>query len=243
VDFVVVGFGLGALSVLFGVVMLGWAAGQADRAAARASGPDQALREYATAAGRRDVGRACLYAGAAVLLATVGALAGSLDDRTGAYFVTTTVTVAALGILVWNFLHRARSSTPQRPRPETRTRSVPLAASVEFPSFAEAASWESDPAIDFTGDVEDAFPAGAEREGQVTAEAEETAVFAPEPTAEETGAAPWNGDAPASAADVAAENDRAGDHRILERAAIRGATGATMDGGESLAPEDEEKLS
>ena len=70
-DFVVVGFGLGALGVLLGVVMLGWLAPRSQRAAARVSAPDDAARRRAVAAEHRGTGQAFLYAGGAVLLATV----------------------------------------------------------------------------------------------------------------------------------------------------------------------------
>jgi hypothetical protein len=117
VDFVVVGLGLGALSVLLGVVMLGWLAPRAQRAAARTASPDDAARDLAVAAEQRGTGHAFLYAGAAMLLATTGGLAGALDDRTGALLVTTTATVAAIGILLGGYLHRARNPVPRRRMP------------------------------------------------------------------------------------------------------------------------------
>src|SRR5215208_7376773 len=83
VDFVVVGFGLGALGVLLGVFMLGWLAPRTQRAAARVSTPDDAARYQAVAADHHGTGQAFLYAGGAMLLATVAGLVGSLDDRTG----------------------------------------------------------------------------------------------------------------------------------------------------------------
>jgi hypothetical protein len=124
VDFVVVGFGLGALGVLLGVVMLGWLAPRSQRAATRVSAPDDAARHRALAAERQGTGQACLYAGGAMLLATVAGLAGSLDDRTGAFLVTTTATVAAFGILLVGYLQRMRNPMPAR----RRTRSVPVAS-------------------------------------------------------------------------------------------------------------------
>ena len=123
-DFVVVGFGLGALGVLLGVVMLGWLAPRSQRAAARASSPDDAARCQAVAAEHRGTGQAFLYAGGAMLLATVGALVGSLDDRTGAFLVATTATVAAVGILLAGYLQRARNPVP----PRRRTHSAPAAS-------------------------------------------------------------------------------------------------------------------
>jgi len=126
VDFVVVGFGLGALGVLLGVVMLGWLAPRSQRAAARVSAPDAAARHRAVAAEHRVNGQAFLYAGGAMLLATVAGLVGSLDDRTGAFLVTTTATVAAVGILLRGYLQRARNPVP--PRRPARRRAPRLAA-------------------------------------------------------------------------------------------------------------------
>jgi hypothetical protein len=139
VDFVVVGFGLGALGVLLGVVMLGWLAPRSQQGAARVSAPDDAARHRALAAERHGTGQAFLYAGGAMFLATVAGLVGSLDDRTGAFLVTTTATVAAVGILLVGYLQRARNPMPAR----RRTRSAPVASativtappSAEVPSF------------------------------------------------------------------------------------------------------------
>jgi hypothetical protein len=116
VDFVVVGFGLGALSILLGVILGGLVAGRCERAVARTADPAVAAYERANAAEYRGAGLAFRTAGAAVVLATVGGLAGALDDRTGALLVTTTATVAALGILLWGYLYRSRNPMPPRPR-------------------------------------------------------------------------------------------------------------------------------
>jgi hypothetical protein len=124
VDFVVVGFGLGALGVLLGVVMLGWLAPRSQRVAARVSAPDDAARQRALAADRHGTGQAFLYAGGAMLLVTVAGLVGSLDDRTGAFLVTTTATVAVIGILIVGYLQRIRNPIPAR----RRTRSAPVAS-------------------------------------------------------------------------------------------------------------------
>jgi hypothetical protein len=120
VDFVVVGLGLGALGVLLGVVMMGWLAPRRERLANHAPSPESAAYDRAIAAERRGIGQALLYAGGAIILATIGSLAGSLDDRTGAFFVATTATVGALGILVWDYLRRSRHPLPRRPRPPAR---------------------------------------------------------------------------------------------------------------------------
>jgi hypothetical protein len=136
VDFVVVGFGLGAIGVLLGVVMLGWLAPRAQRAAARAAEPDDAAYALAVAAEHQGTGQAFLFAGAAMLLATIGGLAGSLDDRTGALLVTTTATVAAIGIFLSGYLQRLRNPAPRR-------RSAPVAetsAGAADPAAAESAT-------------------------------------------------------------------------------------------------------
>jgi type II secretory pathway pseudopilin PulG len=127
VDFVVVGLGLGAAGILCGVVMLGWLAGRGERAAARAATAADRAYEAAMAAARRETGRALLGAGCAVLIATIAALAGSLDDRTGAYFVTTTVTVAALGLLLWGYLYHSRHPVPPRRRTRAAAAVAPAA--------------------------------------------------------------------------------------------------------------------
>lgn len=115
-DFVVVGLGLGALAILAGVILLGWVTGRWQRVAATAATPDEVRYARAMAGNRQSAGQALLCAGGAILLATIGALAGSLDDQTGAYLVTTTATVAAVGFLIWEHLSRLRSPLPSRPR-------------------------------------------------------------------------------------------------------------------------------
>ena len=151
-DFVVVGFGLGAIGVLLGVVMLGWLAPRSRQAAVRVSAPDDAARHRALAAERHGTGQAFLYAGGAMLLATVAGLVGSLDDRTGAFLVTTTATVAAIGILLVGYLQRTRNPMPAR----RRTHSAPVASasivtappSADTPPFLadEPPPWVEDPA-------------------------------------------------------------------------------------------------
>nr|MBA3451262.1 hypothetical protein [Chloroflexia bacterium] len=71
----------------------------------------------AAAAEWRGAGQAFLSAGGAVILATIGALAGGLDDRTGALLIATVATVGALSILLWGYLYRSRHPMPPRPRP------------------------------------------------------------------------------------------------------------------------------
>jgi hypothetical protein len=108
VDFVVVGLSLGAIAVLAGVVLIGWTAARAERAAAAAGPGDGAASWRAVAAAAGDAGRIFVAVGGTVFLATGGALAGALDDRTGAFLVVTTFTVAALGMLLWGYRNLAR---------------------------------------------------------------------------------------------------------------------------------------
>ncbi|MCC7021795.1 MAG: hypothetical protein IT338_03155 [Thermomicrobiales bacterium] len=115
-DFVVVGLGLGALAMLLGIALLAWAAPRQARLA-RAASRSEARRGLAIAANRRGAGVALLYAGGAIFLATIGGLAGALDDRTGAFLVATTTTVAALGLLVWGYLDHLRNPIPPPTRP------------------------------------------------------------------------------------------------------------------------------
>jgi hypothetical protein len=154
VDFVVVGFGLGALGVLLGVVMLGWLAPRAQRTAARVSSPDDAARCQAIAAEHRGTGQAFLYSGGAMLLATVAALGGSLDDRTGAFLVTTTATVAAIGILLMGYLQRTRNPVP--PRRRTHSTSGSCTSLVTTPPVGTPSFLGNDPPW-----VQDAVPAAS----------------------------------------------------------------------------------
>jgi len=153
VDFVVVGFGLGALGVLLGVIMLGWLAPRSQRAAARVSSQVDAARCQAIAAEHRGTGQALLYSGGAMLLVTVAALGGSLDDRTGALLVATTATVASVGILLAGHLQRTRNPVP----PRSRTRSAPAASAsiVTIPPAVDAPSF----LVDAPPLVQDAVPA------------------------------------------------------------------------------------
>ena len=166
-DFVVVGLGLGALGVLLGVVMLGWSAPRAQRAAARAASADDAARDLAVAAEQRGTGQAFLYAGAAMLLATTGGLAGALDDRTGALLVTTTATVSAIGILLGGYLHRARHPVPRRrgpspaAEPSAPVAEQPVSASLVLEDAAPgaAATLNLKSSLDDNGDARsDPFP-------------------------------------------------------------------------------------
>jgi hypothetical protein len=154
VDFVVVGLGLGALGILIGVLLAGWLAARWERAAARAEAPDDCAYALAMAVWRRDAGQSFLSAGSAVLIATIGALAGSLDDRTGAYFVTTAVTVAALGLLLWGYLYRVRNPAPRRPWQQVVTPlevAAPPARRASFPWFDDYLAAHADEGVAGSG--------------------------------------------------------------------------------------------
>lgn len=151
-DFVVVGLGLGALAILAGVILLGWVTGRWQRAAASAATLDDARYARAIAVSRQSAGQALLFAGGAILLATIGALAGALDDQTGAFLVTTTTTVAAVGFLIWEHLARLRNPIPAKARPHAPAaprraaanpeRSLPFAMAADelVPDVAELTS-------------------------------------------------------------------------------------------------------
>jgi hypothetical protein len=137
VDFVVVGLGLGTLGVLCGVILSGWLSGRWERAAATAASTAAAAHHRAVAIERRGAGHAMLSAGGALILATIGGLAGSLDDRTGAYLVATTATVGAFGILGWSYLHRTRHPLPPL-RTAARATSRAVATAAVDPPQADA---------------------------------------------------------------------------------------------------------
>lgn len=146
-DFVVVGFGVGTLGVLLGVVLLGWLAGRSERAATNAAAPAAAAYAQAAAAEYRGAGQAFIYAGGAVILATIGGLAGALDDRTGALLVATTATVAVLGIFFWGYLYWSRHPLPTRPRRQPRSTATSGATSAALLDRGMAPSHASDEAI------------------------------------------------------------------------------------------------
>jgi hypothetical protein len=206
VDFVVVGFGVGALGLLLGVVCLAWGArqyGQAQRTAPH-SGPNRAL---GGAMALRDAGQVFLSAGGAILLATVGALVTSLDDATGALVVTTTITVAALGILLWVFLHRARIPyLMPRPRPRpavARAERQPARGAPAMPMAMVAAMAKP---LTFNAD-------GAEAEG---ADAEPAAAPASETADDATAGGIAGHEAPA--ADAAIPEDAVSAEELPDRA-------------------------
>ncbi|MFN8590198.1 MAG: hypothetical protein U0031_01970 [Thermomicrobiales bacterium] len=145
-DFVVVGLILGAVAILAGVALLGWAAPRAIRAGARAKSPREAARADATAAAMRSGGGLMLIAGGLVFLVTFGALVGAADDRIGALAIASTATVLALAILVWGFQNRnsipwfaPRSRPMPAPAPlERNRRPAVVAGAGDRPAAAEA---------------------------------------------------------------------------------------------------------
>lgn len=162
-DFLVVGLGLGALSILSGITMVTLVVWRWQRATQRATLPEEQRYFVACAASRNAAGQALIAAGAAILLATIGAVAGSLDDRTGSLLVATTATVAALGLIVRDFLYRSRNPMPRRPRSRaleapvaaTPTRTAPLVIApiaVEHSSDSQEETPELDEAMAATGE-------------------------------------------------------------------------------------------
>ena len=208
-DFVVVGLGLGALSILGGVVSLGWLAERWARLASRATTPDDRAYATAMAAARGGLGRALLGAGSAVLIATVGALAGSLDDRTGAYVVTTTVTVASLGLLIWTYRDRARHPSPprRRPRKPVAEPRPPAARRVALPMLPDGRAAAASPTHNGAHDASHLNAAGETGLVRLVSldEAPERALaIAAEPLAPQGAIAP-NGSAEPGAASAAEE--------------------------------------
>lgn len=126
-DFLVVGLGLGALAILGGIIMVTLVVWRSQRAARQATRPEEQRYHLASAAARNASGQGLIVAGVVILLATVGAVAGSLDDRTGSLLVATTATVAAIGLIVRDVLYRSRYPLPRRPR--ARPLETPVAAS------------------------------------------------------------------------------------------------------------------
>jgi hypothetical protein len=232
VDFVVVGFGLGALGVLLGVVMLGWLAPRSQQAAVRASSPDDAARCRAIAAEHRGTGQSFLYAGGAMLLVTVAGLVGSLDDRTGAFLVTTTATVAAAGILLSGYLQRARNPVP----PRRRARSAPAAsapivmatAPVDTPWFLT----DEPPPVQLSPSTESDVEAPS-TEDLPASDSGEEAIMAPlSPAVSGAFASGATGPDLLGGSPVAAETTDSGSWRPADHAAGNGSSSSDMDSAE-----------
>jgi hypothetical protein len=112
-----------------------------------------------------------------MLLVTVAALAGSLDDRTGAFLVTTTATVAAVGILLAGYLQRARNPVPPRRRTRTApagSTSVVTTPPIDTPSFlVDEPPWVQDAVPGESAVAESAaeiLPTGDSGGGEITSE-------------------------------------------------------------------------
>ena len=59
---------------------------------------------------------AALVSGAVLLLVTLGGITANLPDRTGAFLIASVATVAAVGLLAWDFVYRRQHPTPPRRR-------------------------------------------------------------------------------------------------------------------------------
>jgi hypothetical protein len=238
VEFVVVGFGLGALTILLGIVM-GAVAARWERAAATAPSLADAARDSAVAAERRGIGLSLLYAGGAILLVTIGALAGSLDDGTGAYLVATTVTVAAAGILFRAYLQRARHPLPPRRR---TARATPALAAHGDPALDDAAVADSLARLDAAAEaIDSARGAGVVDSGDAQSDAALTARDPRDDPATETDAGPR---APAGNEADSAERDSPSERSPLfaPEEAVIGSTAGRAAAPRPPASDDEDDV-
>jgi len=131
VDFVVVGFGLGALAVLLGLALRDRGPWFWRVSPWRELASPLLVQRVAWGRGCRAGGLVLALAGGAVLLVTVVALLAGADDRPGLLLVAGTITLAAAGVLAWllaylRFAHPDLWS-PRRPAP------TPVAASAFSP--------------------------------------------------------------------------------------------------------------
>jgi len=125
VDFVVVGFGLGALAVLLGFALRDVGA-RWSRVRDGTVLPAGALaRRVARGRACRAGGRALAVGGGAACGATLVALLAGVGDRTGATLVLAVLLLAFAALLVWSFAYAHR----YHPRP--RRRRVPVSATAQ----------------------------------------------------------------------------------------------------------------
>ena len=192
-DFVVVGFGLGALGVLLGLLLRDvgpwW----------RRARPEQALeaseliRRVAWGRGCRAAGRTLALAGGALCLMPVVALIAGLSDRLGAILVLAVLALATGGVVAWSATYAHR----YHPRPLRRH---PVGRAT--PSGDELAPAALDPPI-ATPPVppSDALPI-READDAAPATAEQVHPTVPEATPPHEAAAPAASEDPAAAGDA-----------------------------------------
>lgn len=108
VDFVVVGFGFGALSVLLGLLLRDLVPWWFRVAADRPLPETVARRRVAHRRAGRAGGGSLAIAGAFLGLITLVTLLGNAGDRTGMEVVFAALTVALLALLAWGFTYAQR---------------------------------------------------------------------------------------------------------------------------------------
>jgi hypothetical protein len=152
-----------------------------ERAAARAVAPADAARERIIAAELREMGHAALAAGTAVLVVTTAALAAALDDRTAAFLVAATVTLAVGGLLYWAILYHRRHPLPpraRRARPSTAVAALAATATEKATATdTETATGDEDAPHD-NGRSPDLALLGSDAAGTAAAGADTVAVDA-----------------------------------------------------------------
>ena len=131
-DFVVVGFGLGALMVLLGLGLRDLGPWFWRISPWREIAPPVLVRRVAQGRGCRAGGLVLTLAGGAILLTTILALAAGAGDRAGLLLVAGTITLAAGGALAW-LLAYVRFAHPDLWSPPRRT-ATPVAADASAPA-------------------------------------------------------------------------------------------------------------
>ena len=113
VDFVVVGFGVGALGVLLGLLARDAGSWHWPRPAAGDASTASIARRIAAGRASRAGGRVLALGGAVTCLATLLALLLRLSDRAGALLVLAALVLATAGAIVWAAVYSHR----YHPRP------------------------------------------------------------------------------------------------------------------------------
>lgn len=134
VDFVVVGFGLGALGILLGIALRDggswWWRPRPDRSVPGG----EVTRRVGWGRACRAGGRLLALGGGAICAATLLALALGLADRTGAALVLAVVLVAFGAVLAWSALYTQRF----HPRPPRTRIAARTATATAVPSAGDA---------------------------------------------------------------------------------------------------------
>jgi hypothetical protein len=150
VDFVVVGFGIGSVCILAGLVLRD-APGWWTRCPRRQPPTDDALRAARLC---RALGNVLLVCGLALALVTLAALFTGLSDSVGALLVASAVTVVAIGVAAWAYRWRRRFPPPRRQMAAAAlvAAPAPLAVAIEQALALErAAATENEETIEASG--------------------------------------------------------------------------------------------